>query len=141
MCKSCQVCQGTFAALPPPHPWKSISSDIFSLSDKSSFLIVDRFSRYPLVAEFKTPPTSHAGVEASKHYCAIFGRPDTIISDNGTQYNRAAYQEFIPEWNIDHITNSPNYPRSNGLAEGHVRHNIVRMNKPTRVTGISMFYS
>ena len=131
MWKSCQVCQEyqeeqrkapLFPYPTPSRPWQSISSDIFSISDKSYLIVVDRFSKYPLVAEFKSLPTSRAVAEVTKHYCAIFGWPDMIISDNGTQYTGSAYQEFICEWNIDHITSSPNYPRSNGPAERHVRH-------------------
>ena len=131
MWKSCQVCQEyqeeqrkapLFPYPTPSRPWQSISSDIFSISDKSYLMVVDRFSKYPLVAEFKSLPTSRAVAEVTKHYCAIFGWPDMIISDNGTQYTGSAYQEFICEWNIDHITSSPNYPRSNRPAERHVRH-------------------
>ena len=105
----------------PPQP-DPVSSDLLAANDKSYLLIVDRYSKYPLVVEFKNLPTSRAVTKATKHYCAIFGRPDTIISDNGTQYTGAAYQEFVREWEINHETSSPNYPRSNGLAERHVRH-------------------
>ena len=59
MCKSCQVCQEyqeeqrkapLFPYPTPSRPWQFISSDIFSISDKSYLLVVDRFSKYPLVA-------------------------------------------------------------------------------------------
>ena len=131
ICKSCATCQEyqdrnckePLQPYPvPSRPWQSISSDLFSIRDKSFLLIVDRYSRYPLVVEFKTVPSSRAVTEAMKHYCAMLGCPDSIASDNGTQYTGAAYQAFVAQWGIKHITSSPNYPRSNGLAERHVRH-------------------
>ena len=52
-------------------------------------------------------------------------KPDTIISDNGTQYTGKPFQDLCHWWGINHITSSPHYPRSNGFAErmvGTVKH-------------------
>ena len=106
ICKSCATCQEyqdgnrkePLQPYPlPSRPWQSISSDLFSIGDKSFLLIVDCYSRYPLEVEFKSVPASHAVTEGTKHYCAMLGRPDSIVSDNGTQYTGAAYQEFVAQ--------------------------------------------
>ena len=44
------------------------------------------------------------------------------MSDNGTQYTGEAFQKFIKDWSIEHVTSSPRYPRSNGFIERHVEH-------------------
>ena len=70
----------------------------------------------------KAPVTSYAVAEKVKHYCSLFGRPDEFMSHNGPQYTGQAFKNFTDSWQIKHITSSPEYPRSNGLAERHVRH-------------------
>ena len=42
-------------------------------------------------------------------------------SDNGPQYNATQYKQFAQDWNFEHQTSSPYYPRSNGLAEKAVQ--------------------
>ena len=55
-------------------------------------------------------------------YCAQFGRPDVIISDNGPQYTGEAFKRFTREWNINHTTSSPRCPQSNGFIERQVKY-------------------
>ena len=50
-----------------------------------------------------------------------FGIPEEIKSDNGAQYASKVFQEFAMTWRFKHITSSPRYPRSNGLAERTVQ--------------------
>ena len=66
--------------------------------------------------------SSTAITHAMKSVCAIFGRPDEIMSDNGPGYVGSAIREFTESWGIDHVTSSPWYPRSNGYAERSVQH-------------------
>ena len=69
-------------------------------------------SCYPL-----TKTSSENVTEQTKRTLALLGKPDTKISDNGPQYVGQAYQNFVREWSIDHITSSPRYPQSNGFIE------------------------
>lgn len=39
---------------------------------------------------------------------------------NGPQYSSKQFAEFKKEWNFEHFTSSPHFPRSNGFAEKHV---------------------
>uniref|UniRef100_A0A3B3ZAL2 Integrase catalytic domain-containing protein n=1 Tax=Periophthalmus magnuspinnatus TaxID=409849 RepID=A0A3B3ZAL2_9GOBI len=55
-------------------------------------------------------------------YMSLFGLPDEILTDNGTQYTGDAFKKFTVEWGIEHITSSPHYPKSNGCSERHIRH-------------------
>ncbi|XP_054761279.2 uncharacterized protein K02A2.6-like [Lytechinus pictus] len=52
---------------------------------------------------------------------SLFGPPEEIVSDNGPQFVAKPFQDMCKKWNIKHITSSPHYPISNGLAERMVR--------------------
>ena len=130
MCKSCDTCQ-TFQPSNqkepligheiPSRPWQSISTDLFETNKKTYLLIIDRYSHFPIMEELRSE-SSTAITHAMKSVCAIFGRPDEIMSDNGPGYVGSAIREFTESWGIDHVTSSPRYPRSNGYAERSVQH-------------------
>lgn len=50
----------------------------------------------------------------------MHGVPRVLKSDNGPQYSSRQFAEFKKEWNFEHVTSSPHFPRSNGFAERHV---------------------
>jgi hypothetical protein len=50
-----------------------------------------------------------------------YGIPEEVMSDNGPQYASREFQEFAKTWEFKHVTSSPRYPRSNGLAEKTVQ--------------------
>ena len=59
-----------------------------------------------------------------KHFKLIFseyGWLDTLVSDNGPCYVSDAFTKIMQEYNVNHITSSPHYPQSNGLAEKFVQ--------------------
>ena len=49
------------------------------------------------------------------------GIPEIVRSDNGSQYSSREFKQFATSWGFDHVTSSPEYPRSNGMAERHVQ--------------------
>ena len=129
LCKSCNTCQTRQSAPPkqplkphevPVKPWQYIASDLFDVSGKQYLLTVDRYSKFQIVEELPSA-SSKAVTEKIKLYCSFFGRPDEIMTDNGTQYTGQAFQKFIQNWEIHHVTSSPHYPQSNGFIERHVR--------------------
>ena len=50
-----------------------------------------------------------------------YGWLDTIVSDNGPRYMAEAFMKAMQEYRVNHITSSPHYPQSNGLAEKFVQ--------------------
>lgn len=55
---------------------------------------------------------------------SIFSRhgiPEQLISDNGPPFNSESLKNFCSDWEIEHVTSSPYFPRSNGLAERSIR--------------------
>ena len=56
-----------------------------------------------------------------KDIFARHGVPGVLFSDNGPQYGSAKCTQFANNWEFLHTTSSPNYPKSNGLAESYVK--------------------
>ena len=52
---------------------------------------------------------------------AQFGIPDTVVSDNGSQFTATEFQEVCRLNSIRHTMVAPYHPSSNGLAERAVR--------------------
>lgn len=55
---------------------------------------------------------------------AIFSRHGIarrVVSDNGPCYNSREFKQFAESWGFQHVTSSPHYPQSNGLAEKTVQ--------------------
>ena len=104
----------------PPKKWAHLASDLFEIDGKQYLIIVDKFSKFPLVEEIPLPVTSQVVADKFRFYCSIFGRPLIIFSDNGPQYSGNAFQSFIKEWGIQHVTSSPLYSQSNGFIERQI---------------------
>ena len=51
-----------------------------------------------------------------KNIINIFGVPNTLISDNGLQFNSRAFRDFFRDLNITNRYSIPVYPQSNGQA-------------------------
>lgn len=130
LCKSCKLCAAHQDANPrdpltphktPERAWQYVASDLFETGGKQFLLIVDRYTKFPILEELPSPATSKTVADKMKTYTAIFGRPEEIMTDNGPHYAGQAFKNFAEEWNIKHITSSPHYPQSNGFIERHVR--------------------
>ena len=55
---------------------------------------------------------------------SVFSRhriSETVISDNGPQYDSKEMKEFVSTYGFKHVTSSPYYPRGNSLAERMVK--------------------
>ncbi len=52
---------------------------------------------------------------------ARHGIPDIVHSDNGPCYSSQEFSDFQKKWGFKHVTSSPHFPSSNGLAEKTVQ--------------------
>ena len=101
-------------------PWNKVATDIFHFELNSYLLVVDYTSRFPIVRELKSMPAQYI----AKHFRLIFseyGCPDTLVSDNGPCYVAETFTNLMKEYAVNHITSSPHYPQSNGLAEKFIQ--------------------
>ena len=47
--------------------------------------------------------------------------PVRLFTDDGPRFSSETLKAFLQVWKVDHITSSPHYPQSNGLAEASVK--------------------
>jgi hypothetical protein len=81
---------------------------------------VDYFSRFPEVITL-TETSSSKVISSLKSMFSRYGVPETLLSDNGPQFASHEFDEFANAYEFTHITSSPHYPQSNGLAEQTVK--------------------
>ncbi|XP_062704527.1 uncharacterized protein K02A2.6-like [Aedes albopictus] len=104
----------------PEKPWTRIHIDYAGPVDGNYFLVVvDPFSRWPEIVLTKSM-TAKATIKHLKQMFATFGIPETVVSDNGTQFTSFEFQKFCESLGIHHIRTAPYHPQSNGLAERFV---------------------
>ena len=83
-------------------------------------VVIDSHSKWIEVFPMKSA-TSAATVRYLRQLIAQFGIPETIVSDNGTQFVATEFKEFCQQNGIRHIQTAPYHPSSNGLAERAVQ--------------------
>lgn len=104
----------------PTRPWSKLGADIFEIGHQHFLIMVDYWSSYFEVQELHRV-TSSSVVNAFKVQFARHGIPDTLITDNGTQFSSFEFSTFTETWGFTHTTSSPHYPQSNGKAENAVK--------------------
>ena len=125
-CETCQKYMPQQSAEPalhhniPPAPWMKIGSDLYQIGNTHFLIIIDYFSKYPIVAELGST-TSQNIIKTFKTTFSMFGSPREMVSDNGPQFSSAEFKMFTNRWGIKHNPSSPYYPKSNGLAERTVQ--------------------
>lgn len=128
--KSCNACLSVRpdppkAALIPweatENVWTRIHIDFAGPIKKNYFLIItDSHSKWPEV--FRTKEiTSSFTVTKLREVFARFGLPETIVSDNGTQFTSSVFKTFVRLNKINHITSAPGHPATNVAAENAVK--------------------
>ena len=104
----------------PPMPWRKLASDLYQIGTSNYLIIVDYFSKFPLVVEMNST-TSQSIIKVLRFFFSIFGGPKEFISDNGPQFSSREFAEFSEAWDFKHTTSSPYHPHSNCLAERAVQ--------------------
>ena len=104
----------------PERPWQIVATDLFNFNHRDFLVIADSYSGFFDFVEL-TSTTSSAIIKNLKRWFATFGIPDQLNSDGGPQYSSSEFREFLQSWEIRHRTSSPEFARSNGLAERYVQ--------------------
>lgn len=104
----------------PTLPFEIVSSDLFHFCGKEYLLIADSYSGFFDFAQLREP-TARVVIEQLKRWFATHGIPRVLYTDNGPQYSANEFATFSRLWSFDHVTSSPHFPRSNGLAEKFVQ--------------------
>ena len=119
ICQELQKSQTAETLMPheiPAWPWQIIATDIFSLNGINYLLLVDYYSKYPFIRRLREFSSKEV-IGFIKQIFAEQGIPERLISDNGPHFSSQHFREFARAWDFGHITSSPRYPQSNGMAE------------------------
>ena len=127
--EKCSTCQSMRFAQPReplvPHdkgenPYEKVGCDLFYFHNKTYLIVTDYYSHYPEIALLSNETSSQVIVKM-KSIFARWGIPATVMSDNGPQFSSVEFRQFAQQWEFNHATSSPHYPRSNGLVENSVK--------------------
>lgn len=64
---------------------------------------------------------SASTIDKLRNYCARFGLPKKIVSDNGRQLVSEEFEQFCQANRIKHVTTAPYHLSSTGAAENSVK--------------------
>ena len=104
----------------PDGPWQELAADYFTHKGKDYLLMADTFSKYPFI--FKThSKTTDSIINCLQDLFFQFGTPKYFFSDNGPPFSSDPFSQFLSSHDIDCITSSPLYPRSNGFIERQIK--------------------
>ncbi|UYV69370.1 K02A2.6-like, partial [Cordylochernes scorpioides] len=105
----------------PTRPWQKIGMDLFKFENKWYLVVIDYYSRFPEMIQLDRL-TASVVVRSCKSIFARHGIPETVVSDNGTQFGAAReFADFARQYGFTHVTSSPRFPQSNGMAEAGVK--------------------
>jgi transposase InsO family protein len=100
----------------PDRPFQRIAIDLCEYRNTHFLVSVDYYSRYLDICRLPNL-TSRSVIMKMQKMFAQHGVPETVVSDNGTQFTSAEFKVFSKEWNFCHVTTSPHNPQANGAAE------------------------
>ena len=105
----------------PERVWSRVHVDYAGPFEGSmSLIVVDAYSKWMGVVPVRHA-TSQTTIYKLRVIFAMHGLPEMLVSDNGTPFTRAEFQEFVSNNAICHVLTSSYHPASNGLAERTVQ--------------------
>ena len=105
----------------PTRPWSRLHLDYAGPFLNHMFLVlIDAHSKW-IEAFPVNSATSKVTIQQLRTVFAQFGIPDSVVTDNGTCFTSAEFEEFLARNGISHRKSAPYHPATNGLAEGAVQ--------------------
>ena len=104
----------------PDQPWYRIHIDHAEFEGQLILVIVDSHSKF-IDAHIVLSTSSSQTIRKLRQTFATHGHPHVIMSDNGTSFTSAEFQNYCTGSNIKLVHSSPFHPASNGLAEKAVQ--------------------
>jgi hypothetical protein len=130
--KHCDPCQRAKASLPQiAKPFKHrLVSDLFDLISvdllimsipsgqyRNILVVQDYFSKFLLLIPLKSKDGHEALRAIHDRVFGLFGAPNTILSDNGTEFKNSLMQLLKRQYDCDHIVTPPHHPQANAANE------------------------
>ena len=88
----------------PQKPWSRVHLDYAGPIENNMILVaVDAYSKW-IEAKVVHSSTTQVTIEQLRGLFATHGLPETIVTDNGTCFTSAEFQQFVERNNIQHVT-------------------------------------
>lgn len=118
----------------PNTPMKVLHADCLgplkesSLGYKHILVLVDAFTKYCMLIPLKTV-TAGETKQAFLLFISLFGTPEQIIMDAGTNFKNLSFPKYLDSLNITYHYTTPDIHRSNGQVERYMRTimNLIRV--------------
>lgn len=123
-CLKCQTSKATNQNTTPPmisqkklveHPWQFVAMDYVgplpvSGKGRSTCLLVitDLFSKFVMVQPFREATAETLTQFVENSIFLLFGVPEVVLTDNGTQFVSKSFQELLSRYHVTHWR-TPNY--------------------------------
>ncbi|XP_055527133.1 uncharacterized protein K02A2.6-like [Wyeomyia smithii] len=105
---------------PTTAPWQRVHADYAGPLDGEFFLLViDAHTKWPEIFPTSKTTTS-ATIRLMRKLFANKGMPELLVTDNGSQFKSAQFDDFCCKNGLRHTTTAPYHPQSNGQAERFV---------------------
>ena len=104
----------------PKWPWRKVGVDLFSWGGEDFLITVCHYSNFIEIDELRTASSGEVIKKLKAHF-ARNGSPETVVTDNGTQFTSADFKSFQEQWSFLHETISPGNSQANGAAEAAVK--------------------
>ena len=79
----------------PVKPWNTVSADLFNLHGKEYLLIVDYFSKYPIIHHLPYSTSCESIINKMNDTFYLFGTPSIIFTDNGPQFSAPLFANVV----------------------------------------------
>ena len=106
----------------PDNPFDEVSIDFAHVDGETLLLLVDDYSRFPLVEPVSSTSASAVMPKLDQLF-ATFGIPRVVKSDNGPPFNGKEFAKFARVLGFKHRKVTPLWTRANG----EVRENAKEM--------------
>ena len=118
-CQAAKAPTAEFQSWPQPaKPWERIYRDYAGPFLGKMWLICDdAFSKRPIVMLNVGQTTADHKIDALEQIFAVESLPDTLVTDNGTQFVSCAFEQFCANFDIQHLTSPVFHLASNREGE------------------------
>lgn len=77
------------------------------------FITLDNFSKFPFIHPVKKFTAEVVVQYPEKELFHTFGVPESIVSDNGSQFKSAIFNQLLKKYGVNHVYTAVHSPQAN----------------------------
>jgi transposase InsO family protein len=85
--------------------------------NKYILVAIEYFSRWPIARAVPAATSTEVNRFLMEEVFTVYGRPDAILTDNGTHFTDQVLRDTCQELDVKHLFATPYHPATNGLVE------------------------